>query len=465
LNVVSLVDFGSTFTKVTLVAQATGRLVARAESPTTIRSDVMEGYRHALELACDRGTARIRVRHTLAASSAGGGLRMAAAGLVADLTAAAAEQAALNAGAKVELVLSGDLDRTSRDELERLRPEILLFSGGIDGGQRARVLANAELLAAADAVENVVVACNGEIARPVADLFRRGGRRVRVVENVMPAISTLNIEPARQAVHDTFIEHVIHGKGLSRSEGFDSAVVMPTPEAVLAATRILATQAGTPEAAGIVVVDVGGATTDVHSALPRRELPPEEQPLLPLPPVMRTVQGDLGVRFSSPATLGVDREWLEQGLSQDGVDTERLDERCALRHDDPSYVPTTHEEALLDERLAVSCLTHALRRHCGRLAVRSGGRSVSQRVIDGPDLREVRLVLGTGGVLNQREAGIGLLATAVGRRDERSLTPRSPELALDRSYVLAAAGLLGTKDPRGALSLMLSEIPEVRHAA
>jgi uncharacterized protein (TIGR01319 family) len=390
---------------------------------------------------------------------------MAAAGLVRDLTAAAAKQAALNAGARVELVLSGDLDEQSRGELERLRPEILLFSGGINGGQRARVLANAEVLAEVDAVENVVVACNCEIARPVAGLFRQRGRQVRVVENVMPAISTLNIEPARQAVHEVFIEHVIHGKGLSTSEEFDSAVIMPTPEAVLAAARVLATGLGKTHTTGITIIDVGGATTDVHSALPKLEPRPDEQPLLPLPPLMRTVQGDLGVRSSAPATLEIDRDWLERALSRAGLETEELSERCALRHRDPSYIPSTEAETMLDRSLAVSCLTHALRRHCGRLVMRSRGRAVSQRAADGPDLRDVRLVLGTGGALTQQAAGIELLSAALERREERSLTPRSPSLALDRSYILSAAGLLGTEDPASALSLMLSQIPEVRHAA
>jgi uncharacterized protein (TIGR01319 family) len=387
---------------------------------------------------------------------------MAAAGLVADLTARAARQAALNAGARVELVLAGRLGEAERRDLERHQPEILLFAGGTDGGQRSRVLANAEALATADAVTDVVVACNAAIASRVASVFARGGRRVVVVDNVMPAVSALNIEPARAAIHRIFIDHVIRGKGLSQSAEFGSAVIMPTPEAVLVATRLLADSVA--GARPVVVVDVGGATTDVHSSSTGQPAP-AAAPLLPLPELVRTVQGDLGVRSGAPSTLNADRAWLEQELEPVGIEAGQVHAACARRRAEPAWVPRTPRGRALDRALGVSCVTHALQRHCGSLVVRSSGRLVSTRVDGGPDLSAAGLVIGTGGVIAESGSGLEILASALARRGERSLAPRTPALGVDRSYVLAAAGLLGGEDPGSARRLLRSEIPEVRDAA
>ena len=241
MRVVALSDFGSTFTKVTLVEEGSGRLLAQAHHPTTIDTDVMDGYRIALDGALSQLAGSGDVVLELAASSAGGGLRMAAVGLVDVLTADAGRQAALNAGAKVELVAAGDLDDSDRARIAAARPEVLLFCGGTDGGQRQKVLDNAAAVAAVDALELVVVACNADIASTVAGVFRRPGRTVHVVDNVLPTIDRLNIEPARQAIHDLFIDHVIGGKRLSSTRDFAAMVRKPTPEAVLDAVRLLAT--------------------------------------------------------------------------------------------------------------------------------------------------------------------------------------------------------------------------------
>ncbi|MGN6201207.1 MAG: glutamate mutase L, partial [Solirubrobacterales bacterium] len=134
MGAIALADFGSTYTKLSLVDPEEGRLLARAEAPTSIGSDLMEGFAAALE-AARRAAGNVEVDEAIAASSAGGGLRVAAVGLVADLTAAAARQAALNAGARVGTVLAGRLESGHLDELRAARPEIVLFAGGTDGGQ------------------------------------------------------------------------------------------------------------------------------------------------------------------------------------------------------------------------------------------------------------------------------------------------------------------------------------------
>ena len=454
VNAIALVDFGSTFTKLTITEAGTGRLLASAQAPTTVETDVMEGYRDALESAVGQMPGKPTIVRRLAASSAGGGLRVAAIGLVPDYTAQAARQAALNAGARIEHTLSGRLDQQAIAALEEAQPEIVLFSGGTDGGQREQVLENAEALSQARIESRIVVACNREIATTVAGMVA-SSERVTVVANVLPAIGRLDIEPARAAIHDEFIRHVIRGKGLSRAEEFHEAVIMPTPEAVLWATRLLASDADGATPADVVVIDLGGATTDVHAAVALKPVPVGIR-LAGLPglPLRRTVEGDLGMRWSAPGVLEADGDWLEAEARAAGSSPDELRDACARRRREPDFLPDDPDEERVDRALATACVTHALQRHCGMLKtvyVPGQGADFEQR---GADLRDVPLVIGTGGVLGRQAAGEAVLRAALERQAQGSLTPRAPAIALDRSYVLAAAGLLSTVDESAARALL-----------
>ncbi|HEU4600189.1 MAG TPA: glutamate mutase L, partial [Solirubrobacterales bacterium] len=336
---VALVDFGSTYTKVRLVERGEGRLLARAEAPTTVGSDLMEGYASALSAAREQLREPVEIEEQLAASSAGGGLRVAAIGLVADLTAAAAGQAALNAGARVGTVLAGALDEAALDRLHAARPEIVLFAGGTDGGQAELVLENARALAARPLPGYAVVACNAAVAEPVAEMLRGAGMAVGVAANVMPRIGELEIDSARRAILAAFLEHVIGGKGLSSSPEFRRMVRMPTPEAVLEATRLLSRGSEAEGGAGdVMVVDVGGATTDVHSDRRAEAAAPGiEEPLLPAPPTLRTVEGDLGLRSGAAGVLDVDERWIAEQL--DGA-VPSLGHSVSHRAGHPEWVPS-----------------------------------------------------------------------------------------------------------------------------
>lgn len=455
MGAVALADFGSTYTKLSLVDPEEGRLLARAEAPTSIGTDLMDGYASALAAARASAGETISIEEQLAVSSAGGGLRVAAVGLVPDLTAAAARQAALNAGARVEVVLAGNLDDARLDELQAARPEIVLFAGGTDGGQAELVLENARRLASRRLGAYAVVACNAEVAEEVAGLL--GG--AEVAGNVMPELGRLEIESAREAILRVFLEHVIGGKGLSAGPEFERMVKMPTPEAVLEATRLLSRgTAAEPGIGDVLVVDIGGATTDVHSD---RRIEPAtpgiEDPLLPPPPTLRTVEGDLGLRAGAPGVLAADRRWIE---AEAGEEEAGLVQAVSSRAERPEWIPNEPSENRLDGLLAVSCATHALTRHCGSMLLTRGPAGVPTLVREGPDLREVSKVLGTGGVFANREDGKRILAEALARRAPRSLTPRDPFLAVDRSYVLSAAGLLAGLDPDAAMRLLRRELAE-----
>lgn len=457
MSVAALADFGSTYTKVRLVELEQGRLLAAAEAPTTVATDLMEGYGAALAAAQGKLAAPVPIEHELAASSAGGGLRVAAIGLVPDLTAAAAEQAALNAGARVEAVLAGQLDAAALERLRGVDAEIVLFAGGTDGGQAELVLDNARRLASCPLDAFVVVACNGAVAGRVAEILGAAGIEAEAAANVMPQLGRLEIEPAREAILRAFLDHVIGGKGLSSSPAFRRMVRMPTPEAVLEATRLLSSG---PEGGGgvgdVLVVDVGGATTDVHShRAAERAAPGIEDPLLPPPPTLRTVEGDLGLRAGAPGVIAADRAWIEAEV--DGAPA-FIEQAVSIRSGSPEWLPDAPGEARLERLLATSCATHAIRRHCGTMLLAQGDGGPPTLVRNGPDLREVRLVLGTGGVFAHRDDGEGILSAALERRLPRSLAPVQPRLEVDSSYVLAAAGLLAGIDPRAAMRLLSGEL-------
>jgi uncharacterized protein (TIGR01319 family) len=457
VGLVALADFGSTYTKVRLVEPGEGRLLARAEAPTTIATDLMEGYAAALEAASSQLAEPAPIERALAASSAGGGLRVAAIGLVADLTAAAARQTALNAGARVGAVLAGELGEGELGELDRARPEIVLFAGGTDGGQSKMVLDNARRLAAHGLDAHVVVACNAAIAERVASILGEAEIAAEVAANVMPELGRLEIDSAREGILALFLEHVIGGKGLSAGPEFARMVRMPTPEAVLNATRLLSRGPDERGGAGdVIVVDVGGATTDVHSdRAVEAATPGIEEPLLPAPPTLRTVEGDLGLRAGAPGVLDADRRWLEQ---QPRVGEEDLERAVAQRARRPDWVPEDAAGAGLDRLLATSACTHALDRHCGTMLLARGEAGPPTLARDGPDLREVGRMIGTGGVFAHGADGARILSATLERRAPRSLSPRDPRIAIDGGYVLAAAGLLATLDPRAAFRLLEREL-------
>jgi len=255
------VDFGSTFTKAALVDTDDGALVATASHPTTTATDVLDGY-----AAIRETIAAERVDEVLACSSAGGGLRLAVVGYERAVTAEAGYRVGLSAGARVVHVASGALSPAEVRQLREARPDVVLLVGGTDGGNSEVLLHNARRLGIGRVAVPVVVAGNADASAEAAHELVSRGRRAVVTANVLPRIGVLEPEPARAAIREVFIRHVIGGKGLSRGPAFAAMVRAATPDAVLAGVEVLADGApGVPGVGDVIVVDVGGATTDVYS--------------------------------------------------------------------------------------------------------------------------------------------------------------------------------------------------------
>jgi len=460
VNVALLADFGSTFTKLLAVDLDEGAVVGQAQRPTQLHGEILDSYEDAASDALSEIGGSHRVALELAASSAGGGLRMAAIGLVPALTALAAKTAALHAGARVECLLAGRLTKAHAERLRVVDPEIVLFAGGTDGGQESLVLENASVVAESLPKAHVVVACNRDVAGDVEALFRTVARSVQVVPNVLPELRSVSTEQARAAISRVFIKHVIQGKALSSSDRFGALVAMATPDAVLRAAQLQAEPDGAAERhAGVIVTDVGGATTDVYSVVPRRPLQAADvhvKGLINLP-VMRTAQGDLGIRSSAPTVLEADRLELDRRLGP-GVG---LSEACERRRAEPAKVFPKGSERTIDEALAVSCMSRALERHLGTRSVRVGAGGPPALIVEEPDLTSCRLLDAGGGILRAAAEPRALVRESLQRLPAHSLAPRHCGIVVDRHYVLAAAGLLCERHRDVARALLRKELPEV----
>jgi uncharacterized protein (TIGR01319 family) len=434
---VACVDFGSTYTKALLVDLDDARLVATAERRTTIDTDVMDGW-----AACAAELDATDVP-LIACSSAGGGLRIAVVGNEELVTAEAGRRVALSSGGVVVHVAAGLTEGTKT--LRAARPDVLLLVGGTDGGNEEVLLDCAQALADDRWPTPVVVAGNADAADDVVDLLTTARVATVKAANVVPRIGVLEPASARAAIRRVFLQHVIGGKHLSRGTQFRSAVRGATPDVVLAGVEMLAAAVG-----DVVVVDVGGATTDVHSVV---EVDPEDgfdAPVVGATPVSRTVEADLGMRWSARSTY--DRG-IETGLQHgDPALAAAADRRAA----DPGWLPTDAADRSNETHLAALAVGIAVRRHAGQAKVTFGpdGRQVQRT---GIDLREVDLLVGSGGVLRHGDPADALtvLRSAIGADvPDGWQLPRAPEVVVDTDYVLVAAGLLATAHPDVARALL-----------
>jgi len=313
LSQVLCVDFGSTFTKAVLVDTADGRLLAGSSVPTTVDSDVLDGYGLIRETLSAEGFPM--ADDVLACSSAGGGLRLAVVGYERSVTAEAGHRVGLSAGAKVVHVAAGRLTTAQMAALRAARPDVILLVGGTDGGNADVLLHNGSRLAKARMGAPVVVAGNIGAQPDVAGALRSSDRRFVLTDNVLPKIGVINPDGARAAIRQMFLRHVIGGKGLSKGPEFASMVRAPTPDAMLRGVETFAAGAE----GDVLVLDIGGATTDVYSVIsPQGEDYALRKDVVAPLWHARTVEGDLGMRWNATGiTQAATAERLVAGAPPD----------------------------------------------------------------------------------------------------------------------------------------------------
>lgn len=432
IKVILATDCGSTTTKAILIEYHDGeyRLIVRGEAPTTVEApfeDVTMGVLNAIgeveELSGrkildennkiinprkDQDGSKVGTDIYVSTSSAGGGLQMMVAGVVRKMTAESAERAALGAGAIVMDVISSNDKRLPHEQIERirhLRPDMILLSGGIDGGTTTHVVELAELISAADPRPRlgsgynlpVIYAGNKDAREPVKDTLI-DKTALDIVENLRPVLERENLLPAREKIHDLFMEHVMaQAPGYRRLMEWTDAPIMPTPGAVGMIIKRVADEMNI-EAVG---VDIGGATTDIFSVFR-----PEENPEGVF---NRTVSANLGMSYSvsnvfAEATLPKVMRWVPFDM-----DERDLRNRVKNKMIRPTTIPQSLRELVFEQAIAKEALRLALIQH-RNFATGLKGVQQQRTIADAFDqtsagativnMMTLDILIGSGGVLS-----------------------------------------------------------------
>ncbi len=450
------VDFGSTFTKVCAFDMEREELVGWAKHPSTVDTDVTVGLEGALaQLRQQCEFDEESVRGACACSSAAGGLKIVCIGLTPELTTKAARLAAFGAGAKIVGTYSYKLKESDIADIEALTPDIVLLAGGIDGGDKKSIIHNASLLAGSDGrCSTFIIAGNKSAYDEIERLFMNTGKRILFSKNILPSFGTLDVDSVNEIIRGVFLDQIISAKGIDRAAELISAILVPTPVAVLEAAKLAADGIEGEESGvgDILLVDVGGATTDVYSVCDGY---PSRQGVNPVgliePRVKRSVEGDLGLYHNLDA--------LSSSAEEKGLDIPDSGLEPELRSN--FSIPETDGAERLHVALTKLAVRSAVERHAGVLEPLFTGNGIVH-VQRGKDLSNIPVLIGLGGpiVFSPDTAAVlsGALKTSA---DETKLMPVAPKLFIDSHYIMFALGLMSQTEPVKAIRLFKKYIKEI----
>jgi len=474
LNIIVATDCGSTTTKAILIERKPEgyRQTFRGEAPTTVEApfeDVTRGVLNAMAELEELSGRRILdgeriitpardsegVDIYVSTSSAGGGLQMMVAGVVKQMTAESAQRAALGAGAIVMDVLASNDQRAPHEKIElirRLRPDMVLLSGGTDGGTVTHVVELAEFLAAANPRPRlghdfnlpVIFAGNKEAREPVRE---RLGKKteLHVTENLRPVLERENLGPARQEIHELFLKHVMaQAPGYKKLMSWVGAPIMPTPAAVGEIMQTIAKHQGI----NLIGVDIGGATTDVFSVFDGT--------------FNRTVSANLGMSYSVSNVLA--EAGIADILRWVPFDIDEADLRDRIRNKmiRPTTIPQLLEELKIEQAIAREALRLAFKQHKA-LAVGLKGvqraRTISESFDESAtgqtiiDMRRLDLLVGSGGVLSHAPRRAQAAMMLIDAFQPEGVT----RLAVDSIFMMPHLGVLAQVHERAAEEVFLRD--------
>ena len=425
--------------------------LGQGQAPTSVKEgDVNIGLQAAIEDMKKNlhiENEKLEYTHMLATSSAAGGLRMTVHGLVYDMTVKAAKEAALGAGANIHLITAGKLSKVDMIKLDRIKPNIILIAGGVDYGERETALYNSELIAASDLNIPVIYAGNIAVADDVKLIFEAYSKEknLHIVPNVYPKIDILNIEPTREVIQDIFEKHITEAKGMEKIREMVNGPIIPTPGAVMKASKILKDEIG-----DLVTIDVGGATTDIHSVTEGTE---KVNKILvePEPVAKRTVEGDLGVFINKKNIVDLIKiEKLEKELNMTPEDIEKFTNSDIA-------IPETEEHKRFIERLTKEAVIVSINRHAGGYRTYFGGKS--DTLAFGKDLTAVKWIVGTGGALTRLTAREEILnSISQFNRADKLLPTAEAKILIDNDYIMASLGVLSSLNKEAAIKLLLKSL-------
>lgn len=448
-----LVDFGSTYTKLTVVGKDAEEVLITSSSYTTIETNVLDGFGKAFsKIEKYIKDNKINIIKRLACSSAAGGLKMISVGITPRYTVEATKRAALGAGARLLKSYSYFLSEGDVADISNSNADIILISGGAENGNTKYLLDNSKMLLKLKKNIPIIVSGNTATYLKLREIFKDIENEVYFVSNLMPDVNRIEPEEVRSKIREVFMKKIVSAKGMEDVESRIDEILMPTPTAVLYAAKLISDGInGNLGMGSTVIIDIGGATTDVHSVSePIDENYNYYYDDLPEPYVKRTVEGDLGMRYSAISAYEADgKEFFEKkGLNDD----EAL-HACEFRSTNTSYLPTEYKDAKFDNLLAEHCASVALKRHSGHTkeSYVNGGFVTVQ---NGKNLKGIKNIIGTGGVLINSDVRYEILHNATLTEDENTLLPTNPDYYFDQKYILSAMGLLSTVNPELSLKIL-----------
>ncbi|MCU0289493.1 MAG: methylaspartate mutase accessory protein GlmL [Acidobacteria bacterium] len=452
MNLTLAIDFGSTYTKLVAFDLENEEIIGTAQAATTVDIDITIGLRSALshlEKIIKNKYQTFKIQKMISSSSAAGGLRMVGVGLTKTLTTKAAQDAALGAGSKLIDVFSFLLTPEDINIIEKKKPDLILLAGGIDGGNEENIIKNARSLALSRIESPIIIAGNKFAAPKAQAILEKKGKYTAIVENILPELDRLNIEPARNIIRKIFIDRIIYAKGLEKVQEMTNNIIIPTPMAVLKGAALLSNGCDNEPGWGdLLVIDIGGATTDVYSM--GYGFPTHGDIILKGLAESwdkRTVEGDLGIRCNASTVL----ERIKD--KQTGI----TDDMVSYIHHISTHVekvPNNEKEDQFDTKLAAMAVETAVRRHAGKIEecyLPSG----KLKVQFGKDLTNYKYLIGVGGIFSYGKFPYQILKSACFDPScPEFLCPIAPNFFIDKSYILFAAGLLSETTPLKAFRIM-----------
>tara|TARA_B100001996_G_scaffold381228_1_gene370238 strand:+ start:102 stop:1877 length:1776 start_codon:yes stop_codon:yes gene_type:complete len=463
-------DCGSTTTKAILIEYIDNeyRLTYRGESPTTVEApfeDVTRGVLNSIiELEELSGRTILKgetiispsknnkgVDIYISTSSAGGGLQLMVAGVVKNMTGESAERAALGAGAIVMDILASNDGRQYHEKVKRireLRPDMLLLSGGVDGGTKSHVVELAEVIQSAKPKPRLginyklpIIYAGNKDARDVIEERLLEISDLSIVDNIRPTLDEENLQPSRDKIHDLFMEHVMaQAPGYKKLMSWTHAPIMPTPGAVGEIIKKIADV----EDISVIGVDIGGATTDVFSVFDGH--------------FNRTVSANLGMSYSICNVLaeaGVENvlRWVPFN-----IESQDLTNRIANKMIRPTTIPQTLDDLKIEQALAREALHLSFIQH-KEFAVSLKGVQKKRTISDTFDqsmsgetlvnMMKLDLLVGSGGVLShapKRSQAVRMLVDSF-------LPEGITELAVDSIFMMPQLGVLSSIHPEAAVEV------------
>lgn len=420
--------------------------IGQGQYKTTVDlDDVNIGLEKAIEnLASNLNVEQVEYKELLATSSAAGGLKMSVHGLVYEMTAKAAKEAALGAGSNIQFITAGMMSDLDILKIQKNKPNIILIAGGVDYGEKETALTNITKILELK-LKIPIIYCgniaNHEDVKFLAEHYDAQDY-VTITENVYPQIDVLNVEPVRVVIHDTFEKHITKAKGMSKIRNTVKTHIIPTPGSVMVASKLLKESIG-----DLVTIDVGGATTDIHSVTSGSA---EVNKILisPEPDAKRTVEGDLGLYVSAKNII--DAIQVENIAKKLNMPVEKVNDLIT----NLKPIPTTPEEIEFAKVLCEYATSTSLDRHAGsfrNLYTISGAKKIAE----GKDLTNVENIILTGGALtrlpNTKELVIKILESNNGTK---MLPNPNVRILIDQDYIMASVGILSLVHEQAALKLL-----------